>query len=64
MKTMINVELHSGVEVRPPLLEVMSPEEENEDQIVFVPWRMGSERHLGILGRHDSITDDTHPPPY
>ena len=64
MKTVINVELHSGVEGRPPPLEAMSPDEANEDQIAFVPWRVGSESHLGILGRHDSITDDALPPPY
>lgn len=62
---MINVELHSGVEARPPPLQAMSPEEEaTEDQIAFVPWRMGSERHLGILGRRDSRTDNAPPPPY
>ena len=61
---MINVELHSGIEARPPPLEAMSPEEAYEDQIAFVPWRMGSERHLGILWRHDSEPDNAHPPPY
>lgn len=59
----MNVELHSGVEAR-PLLEAMSPEEADEEQIAFVPWRMGSERHLGILGRRDSRTDNAPPPPY
>jgi hypothetical protein len=65
MKTTLNVELHSGIEQQPRPSEIMTPtEESSEEQVNFVPWRIGSDRHLGILGRRDSRTDNAPPPPY
>lgn len=65
MKTMINVELHSGIARHPHRDALLTPEEEeSEEQFTFVPWRIGSDRHLGILGRRDSRTDNAPPPPY
>ncbi|KAE9372638.1 hypothetical protein N431DRAFT_545216 [Stipitochalara longipes BDJ] len=60
IKTTINVDIHTGVKPAPD----GSGEEQDEssDEETYVPWRVGSERHLGIRRRSGSIS--TPPPAY
>ncbi|KAH9209257.1 hypothetical protein DL95DRAFT_466935 [Leptodontidium sp. 2 PMI_412] len=60
IKTSINVDIHAGMKsgtTSPDMLE-------DGDEPSFVPWRVGSERHLGIMRRSDSISTDAPPPAY
>lgn len=62
VKTAINVEVHSGTT---PAFGVMAVEELDghycNEQTISIPWRVGSERHLGITR---GSTNNTPPPLY
>ncbi|KAG4425383.1 hypothetical protein IFR04_001533 [Cadophora malorum] len=59
-KTAINVDIHRGIKSSTIAENHVGANEEAH----FVPWRVGSERHLGITRRTDSISGDAPPPAY
>jgi hypothetical protein len=61
IKTTVNVGVHIGIK---PASDGSGEEDddENSTEITFVPWRVGSERHLGIQRSSGSIS--TPPPAY
>lgn len=64
VKTAIDVEVHSGVTPTPGVMAVEAFEGyDSNEQTAFVPWRIGSERHLGIT-RGSAMTVNDVPPPY
>jgi len=67
METTANVEVHSGIKAQPDSSDVSVPgcqEDAHNNEIVHVPWRMGSERHLGLMRRPEPSVNDMPPPPY
>lgn len=67
VETFVNVEVHSGIKYQRDLANSNVPGCQDDgcnNGIVHVPWRLGSERHLGILRRPESGIDDMPPPPY
>ncbi|KAL2062024.1 hypothetical protein VTL71DRAFT_6290 [Oculimacula yallundae] len=58
IKTSINVDIHTGI--KPECVSL----ESGQEGAPFVPWRVGSERHLGIMRRSDSIVTNEPPPAY
>ncbi|KAI9782192.1 MAG: hypothetical protein M1839_005306 [Geoglossum umbratile] len=65
VETAINVEVHSGVTPAPgvTVMEELDGHHSNE-QTVLVPWRVGSERHLGIAQGSPMTVNNVPPPPY
>jgi hypothetical protein len=63
--TAISVEVHSGITPTPGgmVMDDLYGNQSNE-QAVLVPWRVGSERHLGIRRGSAVAVDDVSPPPY
>ncbi|CZR61646.1 uncharacterized protein PAC_11543 [Phialocephala subalpina] len=65
IKTTINIDIHSGMKPAPNLTDGGEWEQAmDSEQLPFIPWRLGSERHLGILGRSSSMSRRTPPPVY
>ncbi|PVH74879.1 hypothetical protein DL98DRAFT_602829 [Cadophora sp. DSE1049] len=60
IKTSLNVDIHSGIKSKIASHEVANAEPE----VPFVPWRVGSERHLGIMRQTDSVSSSAPPPAY
>ncbi|KAH7372074.1 hypothetical protein BKA64DRAFT_750892 [Cadophora sp. MPI-SDFR-AT-0126] len=60
IKTSINVDIHTGIRPVPNPDDIV----ETVEEMPFVPWRVGSERHLGIVRRSDSISMNAPPPAY
>ncbi|KAK0105013.1 hypothetical protein ONS95_004618 [Cadophora gregata] len=61
IKTSINIDVHTGIKPNVRLDELNGDEVE---EAPFIPWRVGSERHLGIMRRTDSVSTDVPPPAY
>ncbi|KAG4444020.1 hypothetical protein IFR05_000480 [Cadophora sp. M221] len=60
IKTSLNVDVHAGMKPETNCPEML----EDSGEPSFVPWRVGSERHLGIMRRSDSVSTDAPPPAY
>jgi hypothetical protein len=60
IKTTINVDVLTGI--KPASDGAGEAEDESSAEMTYVPWRVGSERHLGIRRRSGSIS--TPPPAY
>ncbi|KAN0110798.1 hypothetical protein V8E51_007185 [Hyaloscypha variabilis] len=60
IKTTINVDVLTGI--KPASDGAGEAEDESSAEMTYVPWRVGSERHLGIRHRSGSIS--TPPPAY
>ncbi|KAH8687990.1 hypothetical protein BGZ60DRAFT_522618 [Tricladium varicosporioides] len=63
LKTEVNIEIHSGT--RPATLSAFdnNPRMGDDEEEIFIPWRIGSERHLGISRQTFGTTSEP-PPPY
>ncbi|KAF8857302.1 hypothetical protein BDZ45DRAFT_744525 [Acephala macrosclerotiorum] len=65
IKTAINIDVYSGMKfVSNSTNDGESEQQMDSEQLPFIPWRLGSERHLGILGRSNSMSRRTPPPAY
>jgi hypothetical protein len=65
IKTTINMDIHSGI--KPEIFPLNGRELEQEvdsEEMPYVSWRVGSERHLGIMRRSDSDLRSMAPPAY
>ncbi|KAH7311106.1 hypothetical protein BKA65DRAFT_575164 [Rhexocercosporidium sp. MPI-PUGE-AT-0058] len=60
IKTAINVDVHAGMKAKISSSDGL----DRGDESPFVPWRVGSERHLGIMRRPDSVSITGPPPAY
>ena len=57
------MDVHSGI--KPALRSMDRTEEQDLDEpMPYIPWRLGSERHLGITRQADAGSGSTAPPAY